>query len=171
MHDRCWTTITTLCAATWIAACAGTPARQPQTEMLDSSVTRDLERVRAATAAYRDLAAAQAVGYPTATPPCLASAAGGMGHHYINRSTVDAKLDLEHPEILLYAPGADGKPKLLGVEYIIPYRVLPPESQPPRILGQDLKRSDEMKLWYLHVWLWEPNASGLFANWNPAVKC
>lgn len=170
MPERRLTTLN-LFAAVCVAACAGTPARQPQTDMLDSSVTRDLERLRNATAPYRDLAAAQAVGYPTATPPCLSSAIGAMGHHYVNRSHVDDKLDLEHPEILLYAPGADGKPKLLGVEYIIPYRILPPESQPPRIFGQNLKRSEELRLWYLHVWAWEQNASGLFADWNPAVKC
>jgi len=171
--DRRLITLANVLAAVCVAACAGTPARQPQTEMLDSSVTRDLERLRNATAPYRDLAAAQAVGYPTATstPPCLSSPIGAMGHHYVNRSHVDDKLDLEHPEILLYARGGDGKPKLLGVEYIIPYRILPPESQPPRIFGQSLKRSEELKLWYLHVWAWEQNASGLFADWNPAVKC
>lgn len=139
--------------------------------MLDSNVTRGLERLRAATAPFRDIASAQAVGYPTATPPCLSSAIGGMGQHYVNRSHMDDKLDLEHPEILLYGPGPDGKQKLLGVEYIIPYRVRPPESQPPSILGQDLKRSAELRLWYLHVWAWEENSSGLFADWNPAVKC
>ncbi len=173
MPDHRMNTGTTLFAALCIAACAGAPARQPQTEMLDSSVTRDLERLRNATVQYRDVAAAQAKGYPTATatPPCLSSPIGGMGHHYVNRSHVDDKLDVEHPEILLYAPGADGKPKLLAAEYIIPYRILPPESQPPRIFGQDLKRSEELRLWYLHVWAWEQNASGLFADWNPAVKC
>ncbi len=173
MPDCRLNSLTTIITALCMAACAGSGARAPQSEMLDSSVTRDLERLRNATTQYRDIAAAQAVGYPTATatPPCLSSPVGGMGHHYVNRSHVDDKLDLEHPEILLYAPGADGKQKLIAVEYIIPYRILPPESKPPRILGQDLKRSEELKLWYLHVWAFEQNASGLFADWNPAVKC
>jgi hypothetical protein len=26
-------------------------------------------------------------------------------------------------------------------------------------------------IWYLHVWIWEPNPSGLFADWNPSVTC
>jgi len=26
-------------------------------------------------------------------------------------------------------------------------------------------------IWYLHVWHWEPNPSGVFADWNPNVKC
>ena len=44
--------------------------------------------------------------------------AGGMGHHYVNRARVDDRLDVEHPEILLYSPTGDGK-KLVAVAYII----------------------------------------------------
>ena len=153
-----------------LAACSHTPPASGP--MADAAVRRDLEKVRAATAPYRDLAAAQAAGYPTSTPPCLSNAtAGGMGHHYVKRDIVDAQLDLEHPEILLYAPDGEGKQKLVAVEYIIPYRLLPRESEAPRILGQALRQGDELKLWYLHVWAWEENSAGLFANWNPAVKC
>jgi hypothetical protein len=96
---------------------------------------------------------------------------GGMGHHYVNRAKVDSLLDVEHPEILLYAPAGEGKSKLVAVEYIIPYRILPKESKAPTIFGQALKRSDGLSLWYLHVWAWEENSAGLFADWNPAVKC
>ena len=153
-----------------IVSCAR--AQMPGTSMTDPGVTADLERVRAATSAFRDIAAAQAAGYPTATPACLANPiAGGMGHHYVNRSHVDDRLDVEHPEILLYAPTGDGKKKLVAVEYIIPYRIRPPEAEAPRIFGQALRQSDELKLWYLHVWAWEENSAGLFADWNPAVKC
>lgn len=153
-----------------IAACGHT--QQSVKATLSPDVARDLERVRQSTAAFRDLAAAQAVGYPTAKPPCLANAmAGGMGHHYVNRSFVDAKLELERPEILLYAPDGDGKSKLVAVEYIIPYRIRSRESEPPTIFGEKLRRSDELSLWYLHVWAWEENSNGLFADWNPAVKC
>lgn len=156
--------------AVLIVACSRAP--MPSTPMADPNVTRDLERVRAATAAFRDIAAAQAAGYPTATPPCLSSpTAGAMGHHYVNRAHVDDKLDLEHPEILLYAPAGDGKQKLVAVEYIIPYRIRPPEAEAPRIFGQALRQSEQLKLWYLHVWAWEENSAGLFADWNPAVKC
>lgn len=154
-----------------LAGCGGhvPPSATPP---LDPAISRDLEQVRAATAPFRDLAAAQAAGYPTSSPPCLSNAtAGGMGHHYVKRANVDSTLDLEHPEILLYAPAGNGKQKLVAVEYIIPYRILPRESQAPRIFGQALRQSDELKLWYLHVWAWEENPAGLFADWNPAVKC
>lgn len=151
-------------------ACARTPEQSLRTSSED--IARDLERIRTATAPYQDIAAAHAAGYPTATPQCLANAsAGGMGQHYINRTYIDDKLELERPEILLYAPDGDGKQTLVGVEYIIPYRILPATSKAPRILGQPLKQSPELQLWYLHVWVWRENASGLFADWNPAVRC
>jgi hypothetical protein len=153
-----------------LTACGQAPPRT--TPAAEPDVARDLARLRAVTEPFRDLAAAQAAGYPTATPPCLANAtAGGMGHHYVNRAHVDDRLDLEHPEILLYAPAGNGRQKLVAVEYIIPYRILPPESAAPRIFGQALRKSEELKLWYLHVWAWEENPAGLFADWNPVVKC
>ncbi|HJU72826.1 MAG TPA: hypothetical protein VJ717_03700 [Gemmatimonadaceae bacterium] len=150
------------------AACTRAPYTASTSQ---PAIARDLERVRAATAPYQDIAVAQAAGYPTATPPCLSSAAGGMGHHYVNRAHVDDKLELDRPEILLYSPNDTGKPKLVAVEYIIPFRILPREAEAPRIFGQALRQSDELRLWYLHVWAWEENKAGLFADWNPAVKC
>jgi polyphosphate kinase len=39
------------------------------------------------------------------------------------------------------------------------------------LMGQALKRADRLGIWYLHVWTWEPSPSGLFADWNPRVKC
>lgn len=154
----------------WSVASGQTPSGT--TPPADPAVAGDLARLRTATAPFRDIAAAQAAGYPTATPQCLASPTDGtMGHHYVNRAHVDGTLELEHPEILLYVPDGDGKMKLVAVEYIIPYRILPPESEAPRIFGQALLKSEGLKLWYLHVWAWEENPKGLFADWNPAIKC
>ena len=156
-----------------MATMSDSPAPQPQWAAdYDEDVQRDLARVRQATAAFHEVAAAQAVGYPTAMPRCLENQPhGGMGLHYMKRDLLDTSLDVEHPEILLYAPGKDGQPRLVGVEYIVPYSVWDREKQPPTIFGQDLKRSDELKIWYLHVWAWEPNEKGLFDDWNPAVRC
>jgi len=153
-----------------VAGCAQATSQGPAA--MEPGVARDLARVRAATEPFQDLAAAQAAGYPTTTPPCLAdSTAGGMGHHYVNRMHVDDKLDVEHPEILLYEQDGSGKSKLVAVEYIIPFRILPKESAAPKFFGQTLRQSDPLKLWYLHVWAWKENPAGLFADWNPAVKC
>lgn len=167
------------------AACAGRQGMQggpdsaprltgidAQASRLGGSVPGDLARVRSATASYQNPAAAQAAGFPTSTPPCLDSLpVGTMGHHYVDRRIVDDKVDVEHPEILLYAPQPDGTQKLAAVEYIIPYRIRPRTETPPRIFDQDMKRQDALNLWYLHVWAWQENPAGLFADWNPTVHC
>jgi hypothetical protein len=138
----------------------------------DASVRRDVATLRRATEPFHDLAAAQAAGYPMPMPACIAdSTQGGMGRHYFDRKIYDDSLDIAHPEMLLYAPLPGGKQKLVAVEYVVPYRLRPPTSKPPRLFGQDLKRHDEFKYWYLHVWAWEKNSAGLFADWNPAIKC
>lgn len=138
----------------------------------DASVRRDVETLRAATAKYVDLAAAEAAGYPTKMPKCVAdSTMGGMGHHMVDRAAFDDKLDIAHPEMLIYAPAGNGKVELVAVEYAVPYRVLPPTAKPPRLFGQELRRYDEYNYWSIHVWAWRKNAAGLFADWNPAVRC
>jgi len=53
----------------------------------------------------------------------------------------------------------------------VPYRAHPREAEPPTVMGQKLKQSDELKLWYLHVWIWRDNPAGMFADWNPSVGC
>ncbi|HEX7118564.1 MAG TPA: hypothetical protein VF212_07250 [Longimicrobiales bacterium] len=147
------------------------PPPTPDAAAFGADVARDLQRVRAATAKYRDIEAAYADGYPSRMPPCLDNPPhGGMGLHYSNRKLLDDRLDLEHPENLIYAPTPEGKPRLVGVEYIVPYSAWD-RPEPPRIFGRPLKRADGLQLWYLHVWTWEPNVNGLFADWNPAVKC
>jgi hypothetical protein len=94
-----------------------------------------------------------------------------MGHHYIDRSLIDEKLEIERPEMLIYAPAGDGKVELVAVEYVIPFRAHPPTEKPPRLFGQELKPYPEFNYWGIHVWAWRPNSAGLFAEWNPAVKC
>jgi hypothetical protein len=94
-----------------------------------------------------------------------------MGYHHTNRAYVDAKAEIERPEILLYERRADGSYALNGVEYIIPYRVWPRDSVPPRVMDRAMLRNDELSLWYLHMWAWTTNAAGLFADWNPSVQC
>jgi len=44
-------------------------------------------------------------------------------------------------------------------------------AEPPRIMGQALKKADRLGIWYLHVWTWESSPSGLFSDWNPKVTC
>jgi len=142
------------------------------TDGFDANVRRDVETLRAATNKYHDLAAAEAAGYPSTMPRCVAdSTMGGMGYHLIDRKAFDEKLDIEHPEMLIYATEGEGKPELVAVEYIMPYRAVPATEKPPRLFGQEFKRYDQYNYWGLHVWAWRRNAAGLFADWNPAIRC
>jgi hypothetical protein len=135
-------------------------------------VDRDLERLRTATAAFKSLDAAVAAGYQRIVPQCIAHPTlGGMGYHHTNDTLLDDKLDLDHPEILVYAKTSTGEYKLNGVEFYVPYSAHPRTAAPPEIMGQKLTPFDPGKFWYLHVWVWTDNPSGVFADWDPDVKC
>jgi len=142
------------------------------TQASRTSVDRDLERIRNATAAFKSLDAAVAAGYQRNVSQCIAHPTlGGMGYHHTNDALLDDKLDLDHPEILVYAKTATGEYKLNGVEFYVPYSAHPRDAAPPVIMGQQLTPFDPGKFWYRHVWVWTDNPSGVFADWDPDVKC
>ena len=131
-----------------------------------------VQRVRAATAAFASLDSAVAAGYAAVVERCYAHAEhGAMGFHHVNRALMDARVEVERPEILLYERLDDGRYVLNGVEYIVPYSRWSRDSAPPTVLDRQLKREDDLRLWYLHMWVWRENTAGLFADWNPAVRC
>src|SRR3954469_1993621 len=106
-----------------VAACA-----HPNTSMSpgagSSRVDADLDRLRAATRAYKSLDSAVAVGYPRDVPDCLVHEHhGAMGYHHVNRTYLTPTLNIDHPQILLYERKPDGEYHLNGVEFIIPYRL------------------------------------------------
>jgi hypothetical protein len=137
-----------------------------------AEVLAGVTTIRAATARFARLDSAVAVGYPHDSPECYANGpAGAMGYHHVNRGYVDAQLDLEKPEILLYERHPDGRYTLSAVEFIIPYRLWPADSAAPVLLGVHLKRYDDLRIWSVHMWVWKENPSGLFADWNPTVQC
>lgn len=153
------------------AAPAGTATETDASANAGSGVDQDVERVRRATAAFRELDAAVRAGYPDDVPHCLENPpAGGMGHHHIHPDLLDDRIELERPEILVYERTSGGEYELVGVEYAVPLDAWTGDS-PPNVMGQDLKRAPALGLWYLHVWVWRENPSGLFADWNPAVTC
>jgi hypothetical protein len=144
-------------------------------------VLRDLARVRRATAKYHDVNVALADGF-IQTPDCVASPDGGMGIHFINPARLmDPAESILEPEILLYVETADGF-KLLGVEYFYgigaPNTPVPDPAPPAPILfgrpfdGPMAQHEPGQPPHYdLHVWIWEPNPSGMFAMFNPNVSC
>ena len=159
-------------------SCAGRAARAPRPEAAavtaaDEEVLRGLARLRMATRPYvAALDSAVAAGYAREVRDCLVHEHhGAMGYHHVNRGYVDAAVDVERPEILLYERRPDGRYRLNGVEFIVPYQAWPRDSVAPTLMGQRLKHEDNLKIWYLHVWAWTPNADGLFADFNSAVSC
>lgn len=108
-------------------------------------------------------------GY-VSTVDCVSSPAGGMGVHWLNESLVDPIFDPLHPETVLFAPGPNGIPRLVAVEYI----VINAGQPAPTFGGQAFDFGGTpvpVPHWSLHVWLWKDNPSGLFAAFNPDVSC
>ncbi len=137
---------------------------------LGDAIDRDVTRVRAATGQFKSTAAAEAAGYKRVTDCIEYQPAGAMGYHFQNNALLDTTLDVEHPEVLVYERMPDGTFKLNGVEFLVPISAWT-AAEPPTVMGQPLKRAERLGIWYLHVWTWEPSPSGLFADWNPRVKC
>ena len=139
---------------------------------------------------YRDFKVALADGFVPISE-CEYSSSGAMGQHWarIDRMAIDG-VDPRTPELLLYLPGVPGALKLVGVEYeetasvggLPHYGGQPPDpskvSAPPVMFGG--RRFDgpmqghvAIQPWHydLHLWVWERNPSGLFAQYNPSLSC
>lgn len=131
---------------------------------------------RAATAAYHDLAAAEAAGYGL-FPGCFAHPEGGMGVHYVQFSSVaDGTVDPLRPEALVYEPLTGGGYRLVAVEWVV-IAASWTGAEPPAVFGHPLEYVDTPNefglppFYELHAWLWQPNPLGMFNEWNPAVSC
>lgn len=115
---------------------------------------------------------------------------GGMGYHYGRLNNLgDDAVELLDPEFLVYAP-TDAPPvngtarrRLAAFDYFIPYSPTWPGpddqtfKRPPsfadflstRGLGDVAFAPSRFGGWMIHIWLWENNPDGLFANFNTAV--
>jgi hypothetical protein len=134
------------------------------------AVDRDVTKVREATAKFKTTEAAEAAGYKRVTDCVEYKPNGAMGYHFQNNSLLDTTLDLDHPEVLVYEKMADGTFQLNGVEFLVPISAWT-AAEPPRVMGQSLKKADKLGIWYLHVWTWKASPTGIFADWNLDVKC
>ena len=159
-----------LVAGVVLAAGCSTPVQQQAAT--PDPVADGLRQLRAATLPFKSLDSAVAAGYPRIVADCLIHEHhGAMGYHHVNRANLDAVVDVAHPEILLYEKLADGSYRLNGVEFIVPYRAWPRDSVAPTLMGRAMKREDNLKFWYTHVWAWTDNPDGVFADFHPAVTC
>ncbi len=139
-----------------------------------SPVERQLAELHTTTNAYLDTASAIGNGWSTRVTNCMSDPVlGGMGVHFAEVARLDTTLDVQRPEVLVYAPqnGAQGGAlRLVAVEYAVPVEAWR-HPEPPQLLGQPLHVNAEFGLWVLHAWVQKPNPSGVFADWNPTVAC
>lgn len=151
------------------------------TGVTDPSVLKDLAKVRQATEKYHDVNVALADGF-IRTPACVASPDGGMGIHFINPARLmDPAINLLEPEVLLYVETSTGM-KLVGVEYFkgigAPDTHVPNPAPPAPVLfsrpfdgPMEQHEPGQPPHYDLHVWVWQANPAGMFAPFNPNVKC
>jgi hypothetical protein len=140
---------------------------------------KQLAELRQVTARFHTLEAAKDAGYSTQITPCWAHhSAGAMGYHYGNTNLFDATVGLLQPEVVIYEPQAGGHMRLVGMEYIVPLAAweaaghnLNNPTDVPQLLGQNYTRHSFLPIFKLHIWLWQNNPSGTFADWNPKVSC
>jgi hypothetical protein len=140
----------------------------------------DLAAAKRATAEYVDVAEALADGYAQ-DGPCVDDPLGAMGFHYTNPAYLNDGLhDVTKPDQLLYAPSTSGRGlKLVGVEYHQDDADQDLNTAPDRPTLFDLPFDGPMPghapgapvHYDLHVWIWQTNPSGMFAQWNPTVPC
>ncbi|MCP2259889.1 hypothetical protein LX15_003598 [Streptoalloteichus tenebrarius] len=140
---------------------------------------RDLMAARAASARFRDLKVALDEGYVPMGQSCVSSPEGGMGRHYIRRELV-GRLEPVLPTILVYDvdPESGETRDLVALEWVKwdDDQDVSTDDDRPTMFGVPFdgpfERVEDMPVRYdLHAWVWKENPSGVFARWNPTVRC
>ena len=136
----------------------------------------ELFELRQMLAEFEDVEAAKAAGYEQ-FGECMSGPQGSQGIHFTKGSLIEnPTLDVMQPEALMYEPRPDGSLRLIGLEYIVfqdAWHGAGNEAA-PALLGQEFVLNTTLlddPFYALHVWVWQHNPLGLFANWNPLVGC
>ncbi len=147
----------------------------------DTSARPLIDKVRAATARFIDINVALAEGWVTATPCVSGPETGAMGVHPVLPARIGAGvLNAEQPEALIYEPMPTGAMRLVGVEFIVLASVWAgnnPGGGVPALDGNLLNyvgapnRYGLPAFYEMHVWAWQRNPMGSFADWNTLVTC
>jgi hypothetical protein len=147
------------------------PHRNPQT-LTDT--------VRHATARFRDINVALAEGWMPATPCVSGPDAGAMGVHFAQPSRrADGTVLPDAPQFLIYEPMTDGTMRLVGVEFFVLQSDWEAKNgSGPAVLDGNLmnliptpNRYGLPAFYEMHVWAWEDNPKGTYADWNTRVTC
>jgi hypothetical protein len=140
-----------------------------------------IDKVSAATARYRNINVALSDGFVQGTPCVSGPDFGAMGVHFVLPARIaGGVLNAAEPEALIYEPLQGGGFRLVGVEFIIlaaNWATNHPDGTPPALDGHLLNligapnRFGLPAFYELHVWAWEHNPVGSFADWNTQVTC
>jgi hypothetical protein len=137
-------------------------------------------KVRSANKRFADINVAIAEGWVQGTPCVSGPEFGAMGVHFLQMDRLNhAVLKAEYPTALIYEPQEDGGFRLVGVEYIILKDVWEANKNvgPPVLDGNLLNFVDEPNryglhaFYEMHVWAFERNPLGSYADWNTRVVC
>jgi hypothetical protein len=153
-----------------LGAIAGSPEDSPL-----------VEKVRNATAQFKDINVAIAHGWVPATPCVSGPDTGAMGVHFVLPARIGGGVpNAEQPQALIYEPMSNGAMRLVGVEFIViadAWASNNPGGGVPALDGNLMNyvgapnRYGLPAFYELHVWAWEHNPKGSFADWNTLVTC
>jgi len=146
----------------------------------DDDDTPLIDKVRSGTAHYKDINVALGDGFVVATPCVSGPDAGAMGVHLVLPSRIaSGALNPEQPQALIYEPMTNGAMRLVGVEFIVLEQVWAANHPTgvPALEGNLLNyigapnRYGLPAFYEIHVWAWEHNPQGSYADWNTKVTC
>lgn len=156
-------------------------AHEPASPRSKAESSPLVQKVRKATVRYKDINVALGEGWVQATPCVSGPNDGAMGVHFLKPDRLhDGMLKAEEPEMLIYEPGLGGSFRLVGVEYLVlagEWAAKNGAGVAPSVDGHlanfigEPNRYALPALYELHVWAWEDNPNGSFADWNPRVSC
>jgi hypothetical protein len=166
------------CALTTTTIVAGPAHASPLPDKTLSPAQRKV--LVDATTRFRDVKKAIAAGY-LPTDHCVP----GMGWHFVNpKLAADPAIDPVWPEVLLYTPGRNSAPRLVGLEYFKADADgdLKTDTDRPTLFGHPFDGpmnghevppgTPPMPVHYdLHVWLYLTNPAGQLTSENKQIIC
>jgi hypothetical protein len=156
----------------------------PLTAPATAGTAHQVKAAKAATKTFTHPAGAKKAGYGLLKDAkgiaCIAmKGMGAMGVHYANTSLVDDKIQVRHPEAIVYRFTRNGHLKMAALEYLVTvdaWRTNHPTGRPERF-GHRFNRTPAGNrfglpaYFSLHAWLWYDNPAGTYTMWNPKVHC
>jgi hypothetical protein len=158
-----------------LAVALALPAAAHETTAGPAALTPELTSVRDGLTRFKDVNVATAEGY-VSLEECVASPEGGMGVHYLNKDLIGST-DPAKPTVLQYVPNGSGM-DLAGAEWLVmkgaagghhPHMFGRKFAGP--MPGHEPSMPKEAVHYDLHAWLFMDAPSGVYADFNPNVKC